>query len=537
MRRYCLIAGCFGLLLVCDCGAARNRTELAMKPAPQYALGVVFHDANHNGVRDPGEAGLGRVRVSNGCRIVRTDAQGRYRLPIDDDTILFVIKPSGWMTLVNDDNLPRFYYVHKPGGSDDLKHPGVAPTGPLPDSVDFALVRHPELGQFGAVFLGDPQPYAQKEIDYLAHDVVEELIGTDAMFGVTLGDIVGDDLSLLDSINRTIGLIGVPWYSVLGNHDLNQDSPDDPRSDETFERVFGPAYYSFDYGRVHFLVLDDVIWTGATDGTEASYIGGLDPEQLRFIRNDLALVPANRLVVLMMHIPLLTPEGSEPLFRPADREALFGILEKHPHTLSLSAHWHMQQHCFFGRADGWNGPEPHHHLICATACGSWWKGAPDEAGIPHTTMRDGAPNGYSIITFDGHRYSIVFKAARRPADHQMTIFAPEEVAAGNTAQAEVFVNVFAGSQRSRVEMRLGRQGPWIAMRRIEAEDPYYAAMKEAEQSPRPPAGRALPDAENCPHLWQVPLPADAPRGTHLIHVRTTDMFGQTYTAHRVIRIR
>ena len=26
------------------------------------------------------------------------------------------------------------------------------------------------------------------------------------------------------------------------------------------------------------------------------------------------------------------------------------------------------------------------------------------------------------------------------------------------------------------------------------------------------------------------------KGTQLIHVRTTDMFGQTYTDHRVIRI-
>ena len=42
-------------------------------------------------------------------------------------------------------------------------------------------------------------------------------------------------------------------------------------------------------------------------------------------------------------------------------------------------------------------------------------GAPDERGIPHTTMRDGAPNGYSIFTFDGHKYDIEFRAAAPPA--------------------------------------------------------------------------------------------------------------------------
>ena len=38
----------------------------------------------------------------------------------------------------------------------------------------------------------------------------------------------------------------------------------------------------------------------------------------------------------------------------------------------------------------------------------------DERGIPHTTMRDGAPNGYSIITFDGAKATFDFKASRFP---------------------------------------------------------------------------------------------------------------------------
>ncbi len=41
--------------------------------------------------------------------------------------------------------------------------------------------------------------------------------------------------------------------------------------------------------------------------------------------------------------------------------------------------------------------------------------APDEKGIPHTTMRDGALNGYSVFTFDGQKYDIEFHApAGRP---------------------------------------------------------------------------------------------------------------------------
>ena len=517
-----------GWLIVFGCCFAQGRAEAGTERAPAYAGGVVFHDANGNGARDPSEKGLPRVRVSNGREVVQTDSHGRYRLPIDDDTIVFVIKPSGWMNPVTADNLPRFYYVHKPAGSPRSEYPGVAPTGPLPESIDFALIEHEEPARFRVILFGDPQPKVQKEVDYLAHDVVEELVGTDAKFGVTLGDIVGDNLSLYDSLTRAVGLIGVPWYYVLGNHDENYDSPDDRHADETFERVFGPSYYSFEYGRVHFLVLDDVIWTGRTDESKGRYDAGLGPRQLEFIRNDLSLVPEDRLVVLMMHIPLEEVR---------DRATLFRLLERRPHTLSLSAHWHIQKHCFFGPEKGWNGPEPHHHLVNVTACGGWWTGAPDEVGVPHATMRDGAPNGYSIITFDGDRYSIEFKAARRPADYQMNIFAPEEVAVGQAAETEVFVNVFAGSERSSVDMRLGERGPWIGMERVEREDPYYLRMKQAEEGPRPPAGRKLPKVVKSPHLWRAALPANATKGTHLIHVRTTDMFGQIYTDRRVIRIR
>ena len=222
------------------------------------ARGTVFHDANGNQQFDADEKPLPGVRVSNGKQIVTTNHLGRYELTVDDDTILFVIKPRGWRTVLDEDNLPRFYYIHKPFGSPVSKFDGVAPTGPLPDSIDFPLYPQQEPQQFQAILFGDPQPRDVKEVEYIAHDVIEELIGTEAAFGVTLGDIVFDDLSVFKPLNKSIALLGIPWYNVIGNHDLNFDARDDSHSDETFERIYGPAYYSFDYGPVHFLVLDDV---------------------------------------------------------------------------------------------------------------------------------------------------------------------------------------------------------------------------------------------------------------------------------------
>ena len=489
-------------------------------------VGVVYHDRNGNRMRDGGEPGLSGIRVSNGREVVRTDPTGRYALDVADDTIIFVIKPSGWRTPVDGSNLPQFYYLHKPCGSPALKYGGVPATGPLPAGVDFPLERHAEPQRFRVIVFGDTQPYAQEEIDLLGHDIVEELVGFDAAFGVTLGDIVGDDLSLFAPLARTVAHIGLPWYNVAGNHDMDYDAPDDLHANETFERVFGPPYYSFDYGRGHFIVLDDVTWLGAGEEEKGKYRGEIGARQLAFIRNDLAETPRDRLVVLMMHIPLM---------EVVDREVLFALLADHPHTLSLSAHHHTMHHRLFGREDGWKGERPHHHFVAPTTCGSWWRGQLDEEQIPHATMRDGAPNGYCIVTLDGHDYSIRFKAARRPVDHQMTIFAPDEVSTTDLAGTEVLVNFFMGAADSVVEMRVGKQGAWKPMVRAERDDPYFVLMKQAEEQ-RGQTQRRLPKVEVSPHLWSANLPESLAPGSHLIQIRAKDMFDQTFTDRRAIRI-
>ncbi len=488
------------------------------------ASGVVFHDRDRNGIRDRFEFGIRNVAVSNGRDVVLTDWRGRYQLPVTDDTIVFVAKPGGWATPLDERRIPRFYYIHKPAGSpQDLGFPGVAPTGPLPDRIDFPLYRQREPRAFSVILFGDTQPYTLEQLDLLGHDVAEELIGTEASFGISLGDLVGDDLALLDPLNGMLSRIGIPWYNVIGNHDLNFRAHSDHHSDETFERIYGPPTYAFSYGRVHFIVLDNVVYGGASGEERApgSYAGGLSKRQLEFVENYLANVPKDRLVVLAMHIPFDSPPYSVP-----EHPELLELLEDRPHTLSLAAHMHFQENQFFGS---------HHHLIHATTSGSWWLGSEDEVGIPHATMRCGAPNGYSIIRFDGQRYSIRFKAARRAADHQMNIFAPESITSEEAAETEVVVNVFAGSERTRVELRLGDAG-WTPLRREAREDPYYlqAIERDLVRVPRPPI--FLPPAILSPHLWVGTLPENPPPGVHALEVRSTDMYGQTFRSHRFIRI-
>lgn len=487
----------------------------------ETARGTVFHDKNGNGVRDAGEPGVKGVAVSNGRDVVATDRRGNYALEAGDDTVLFVIKPSGWSVPLDENNVPQFYYVHIPAGSPKLKHAGVAPTGPLPETINFPLIRHAEPDRFTVLMFGDTQARNQQEVDFLAHDIVEELAGADAAFAVTLGDNAFNGLDVFEPLAAAMGHLGVPVYYTVGNHDTNQDVPDDVHSMETWKRCFGPPYYAFNYGDVHFIAMESVDWHG--DG----YACGISDDQLAFIRNDLALVPRNRLVVMLMHIPITELK---------QKAEVFALLAEYPHTFSASAHWHTQIHFFLDGTAGWPGADPHHHLVHATACGGWWSGWLDEFGIPHATMADGAPNGYSIITFDGNEYSIRFKAPRRSAEHQMNIHVPEAIAQADAGSTEVVVNVFGGSERSAVEMRVGDSGEWVSIPRVSREDPAYLWMKEFEKALPESAGRKLPEPAKCSHIWVGNLPSSIPKGSHAIQVRTTDMFGQTYAASRIIRI-
>lgn len=508
------------------CGVFLVAGTQSQDPKTKQAAGVVFHDANANGKFDSGEKALAGIRVSNGVAIVKTDEQGRYSIDVDDDTIVFVVKPANWRTQLSEDQLPRFYYIHKPAGSPDSKYAGVAPTGPLPKSIDFPLYPQEEPAEFKALLFGDPQPRNQEEVDFNTHDVIEELVGTDASFGVTLGDIVFDDLTMFEAQAKAVALLGIPWYNVIGNHDINYDAKNDRDSDETFERNFGPAYYSFDYGTVHFIVLDDIEWVVETPGAKGKYQGGLGKRQIEFVKNDLAIIPADQLVVLMMHIPL-TDIG--------DRKELYRLIEKRPACISISGHTHTHEHKLIGQEDGWLGPEKHHHIVNVTVCGSWWSGAKDERGIPHSTMSDGGPNGYSIMTFNGTNYKLDYKAAGRSADYQMQLFMPDQITLAQVKDTSVYTNIFNGSEKSEVAVRVSRS-EWLPMTRTLEADPAFAAVIERELTLGEKQFRSLPKPSLSTHLWKASLPESLGVGVHLVEIKTKNMFGRTHWGRRVIRV-
>jgi len=477
--------------------------------------GIVFLDENRNGVFENNEKTLKGILVSNGQDVVQTNENGRWKLNASSARDIFVIKPAGFTLPVNKIQIP-LHFVQGENGNQS--------------AINFPLQNTDEPKQFDAFFFGDTQARGMKEVNYIFHDVVEELVGSKAAFGVTLGDIVADDPELMDDVAAGIAQIGIPWYNIIGNHDNDRDAKTNADRDNTFQKFFGPSTYAFEYGEVVFIGLNDIFFK-----PDGKYISHFTDRQLEFVRNYLQFVPGNKLVVLMMHSPIVSCDN---------REAMFRLIENRPNTFSISGHVHEQLNLFVGEEQGWKGKSPHHHLINATVCGSWWCGLKDETGIPHATMNDGAPNGYSIISFDGNKYSVQFKAARRPAAYQMNIYLRDELTKTMADTTHILVNVFAGSEKSVVEMQIDN-GNWIKMENFKTIDPEILRMHQL--SPFLEAkvngekldevfGFGMDYPSISRHIWKAPFPKGIEAGTHKITVRTTDMYKQTYTAHRIFNV-
>ncbi len=77
----------------------------------------------------------------------------------------------------------------------------------------------------------------------------------------------------------------------------------------------------------------------------------------------------------------------------------------------------------------------------------------------------------------------------------MQIDLPEEIPAAKTSETDVYANIFAGSQKSTVEMRVGSTGEWQAMTHVGEVDPTFvrtAAHEEAILAAKPNDFRKLP---------------------------------------------
>ncbi|WP_115572909.1 calcineurin-like phosphoesterase C-terminal domain-containing protein [Xanthomonas campestris] len=484
--------------------------------------GVVFEERDGTPGQGRDEPGLADVIVSNGQQLVRTDAQGRYRLPVREGQTVFVIKPGDRSFVPDADGLPGFWRHYAPKGSPKRKYSGIAATGTNTRNWDFALTPRvtAQASGFQMLVFADSQTASLADVDYYRRDIVAPIVGkVPARLGTTLGDIVSDDLSLYPALNKVTTQLGVPWFHVPGNHDLNFDARDDLQSLDSWRAIYGPDTYAVEEANASFVFLDDVIYT---PGAKPAYVGGLREDQFAFLQAYLAQLPRERLVVLGLHIPLFDAAPGQETFRHADRRRLFALLKDFPHVLVLSAHSHTQRQVAHGADEGWQGARPLHEYNVGAACGAFWSGVKDADGIPDATMSDGTPNGYAVLQVaPGGDYTLAYHAARAPDDAQLLLSAPKVLRQGAYAAWGVYANVFIGDAQTPVEMRIDG-GAWQPMKRVERPDPRVLAENTRDDAAEQLRGYdRSPEATPSTHLWRGALPTTLEVGAHTVEVRAT----------------
>ncbi len=518
---HCLVIACWIVLLTVPLDGAA-RTSLIGAPeiiradgGAQTFTGRVFEDLDGDSRFDEGEPGVAGVRVSNGLQWTRTDAEGRYSIAARDDMNLTIVQPAGWRVPVDDKQLPQFFYVHKPGGSPDpLRFGGLPDTGPVPASVNFPLIRRASAGSdFRCAILGDTQTYSNQEIHWLRDGPMTDLAGAgldadDCMLYV--GDVVGDDLGLLDRLLEVGAAVGAPQWLVHGNHDFDFDAESDADSADSWRRIVGPEYYAFEHGQVLFVVLDNVVYPCGPDPADADHAFCGDPErpnyngrisqtQMTWLAGLLETVPMERKVVVATHVPLVSfVDSRSPKHQTDNTGELHALLDGRA-ALSLSGHTHTIENHAPGQVfEGWPDSAgvdslPFRHIIAGAGSGAWFGGDFDINGNPMTLQRMGAPSGVLLLDFDGTDVRERYRGSRidperrqwlalstpsfrdwfeaimewreqdRDTRHPMPPYSINDLPDTGLLTAEdlgqgtwLTVNVWAGSSETRVEARLIR---------------------------------------------------------------------------------
>lgn len=446
------------------------------------------------GIVRGGGRGLGRVAVSDGFDVVDTDGEGRFEIiTTGDRDFIRITVPAGYRIPTGASGTARFH-ARIPADRDEADI--AFDLEPLRSSDE----RHTLL------LLADIQTEDAAEMRRFHEESVPDVLATieaqgdREIVGIACGDIMYDRLELFPDYERGVAALGVPFFQVVGNHDLDLDGATDRASVRTFGRHFGPGNFSFERGAIHYVVLDDVFWHGA------GYIGHLDANALTWLERDLARVERGGTVVVATHIPVLGSRHTRNGRRSPDlgmaitnREALYRLLEPYRAHV-LVGHTHECEHVFE------NGVHEH---VAGAVCGAWWTGP---------ICADGAPNGYAIYEIDAEDIRWTYKATGFPAEHQVRIYPP---GVDPAAADQVIANIWDADPEWSIAWYEDNQ-PRGPMTRRTGLDPLSTRLYTGDELP---VKRTWVDPIPTSHLYYArPHPQ-----AREIRVEATDRFGRVFT--------
>lgn len=492
------------------------------------------------------------VVVSDGLNCAQTNAEGRYYLVADLSRTDYVIvsTPSGYAAPVKEGHACFWKFLKDCTRGSDGRY-----------TVDFTLERISSPERYTVLIYADPQPRkSSANLDKVAYHSLDccddmyrdmkEYVATlkgYPVYGIGLGDIVHQDLSLLPRYRSGMSTTGITTYNVIGNHDHGHRLMEDAAASKDYEAVMGPANYSFNLGGIHYLMLDNMISGDPAAGKYCDECStGLTDDIWEWVKNDLALVPTSTPLMVCAHSPMMRLEGGK------DRSGLHiadlrNLLSKYEKAYVWAGHTHTS----FNYVDKANPVIESHTLSRVT--GALWTN--DYLGS------NGTPRGYVVFDYDNGNISwkfkpvyyqtgaytgygsskdpdytwrdwdyvngkAVMKSTGKPLDdtYQMQLFPP-----GTYGDSYLYANIFLWDELWQTP-RFTIDGNPSVMKRVTETDFRYSysdwILTSFYHENKAIGSEFVPDKNNNSSMFRVFV--EAAHGTGSVSVK--DRFGNTHTS-------
>ena len=527
----------------------RNSTKLSLcKPAVNIVVNLSVPDVDGKtlkGVVYCNGEGIANVEVSDGIEVTTTDANGIYYLSSQKKYgYVFISVPSGY-EVTNDGNAPMFY------GRVNSNAPNVV------EQVDFSLTKV-ENSKHAMLALTDFH-LANRNSDLtqfatFASDVNSTIKSLSSsgyrVYVMSMGDESWDlywyaNSFALPESYKQMQQINAPTFHCMGNHDNDPYCADDWLAEQAWLKNCGPCYYSFNIGKVHYIILDNIQYlnVGGTTGTvgERNYNTLIINEESAWLQKDLALISDKSTpIVVGMHAPLYdNPTTLSSTGVQTDNSRMSGAAD-FIHYFSgfsnvqvLTGHTHLNYNVIVSN----NMMEHNTAAVCATW---WWTGKLNNNHI----CCDGTPGGYGVYNFSDKDLTWYYKSMGYTKDYQFrsydlnttyidpSVYAPNYTAAmttyahGYATQStanEVLINVWNYDPTWKVEVT--EDGKSLAVSRVATYDPLHIISYDAARIKAGGASYVSFPSELTGHMFKV----TASSATSTLVIKVTDHFGTVYT--------
>lgn len=356
------------------------------------------------------------VVVSDGVEVTVTDEQGIYQLQSDKEWgYVFISVPAGY-EVPAEGVLPQFYKMMK----------GDASTA---ERVDFSLTAVDGQDDYKVLVLGDMhlanrtgdlKQFMEFTSDLNAYRALHQ---QEKMYAIALGDMTWDLYwysnsyalpEYLNTINSQVK--GLQIFHTIGNHDYDYKATNDRDAESRFMDYIAPTYYSFNLGKVHYVVLDDIDCSNYDGTTSRDYEKRVSAGQLSWLAKDLSHVDKSVPLVVVMHAQVFYPSQTDGFKVDHDvlnTTQLLNVLDGYK-VHFITGHTHMNYNVTPDDAVT-GGREVYEHNTGAI-CGSWWWSGYLTPGV-HLSP-DGTPGGYAIWSVNGTDMEWMYKATGWTEDYQ-----------------------------------------------------------------------------------------------------------------------